>query len=44
MSKGIRLRMCICPFPQLSTSADDDAKTEGTFMHYVLFLASLERG
>lgn len=34
--------MYICPLPQLSKSADDDAKTEGTFMHYVLFLASLE--
>lgn len=30
--------------PQLSKSAEDDAKTEGTSMHYVLFLADLENG
>jgi len=34
--------MYICPLLQASKSADDDAKTEGTFMHYILFLAGLE--
>lgn len=43
-SKGIRLQIYICPLPQFSKSADDNAKTEGTFIHYVLFLAVLEYG
>lgn len=32
------------PLPQLSKSEEDDARTEGIFMHYVLFLADLENG